>query len=116
MQTIPEDGFVIAHNMKREDAVFYTNLNEGGRTVWDNTPKCDTMKKSLLSLLPGKHATKYREKKSSSLIELHKIVQPEGRRLESSHRSALADVRMAWDIFSYYKGHTNKHQLLRWYG
>ncbi|KAL9190038.1 hypothetical protein ACHAXT_007249 [Thalassiosira profunda] len=54
----PTEGFVIAHNMKHEDAVLYNNLDEEGRKIWDAVPKCDTMEKAPLALLPRKHFNK----------------------------------------------------------
>jgi DNA polymerase III epsilon subunit-like protein len=118
-----ETGFVIARNMRHEDAVFYNNLNEHGRDVWVKTPKCDTWATSLLKQLPKEKSIKYEGRKFGlKLIELHGIVssQPKtaGTDRGSSH-NALADALMAWDIFWYYKKvirdkHLDERQLLEW--
>lgn len=113
IRQVPEDGFVIAHNMEHEWSIFLKNLNEEQRNVWQNAPKCDTNKPSLLKYLPPDAKPKDTAKMIKrgygfNLSELHT-------RISTTHtygaHSADVDVQMTWDIFEYYNQHASNKEL-----
>ena len=53
LKNLPQDGFVIAHGMKRENAIFEYSLNSEQLVVWKAAPKCDTYEGSLVKYLPA---------------------------------------------------------------
>ncbi len=48
VKQLPNNGFVIAHNMKHEDPIFKRNLNKEQQVQWGDAPKCDTCDVKLL--------------------------------------------------------------------
>lgn len=108
LRHIPEDGFVIAHNMKHENSVFQCNLGKEHQAVWDSTPKCDTLSKLLLKY------TKYKGQQRRWGVELSELY----RSIASTHKSYVAhsandDVQMTWEIFQYYQQRAS-HEELKW--
>lgn len=107
LQQVPKDGFVIAHNMRHEDAIMFTNLNQEQRKLWDSTPKCCTLQPRLLHLLPGARERGLLGRDYGlKLTELYKEINSSGGvplQLIRHHHSALADVQMAWSVFWFYK-------------
>ena len=119
LMQVPNDGFVIAHNMKHEDKLFQDNLSVEQAVIWDRTPKCDTICKSLLKYLPGGNPYGNR-KYGLKLADLHKECFRRMRDNGSdSQHEALADVKMTWEIFDFYKrrcesANENTRSVLKW--
>jgi len=129
LRQIPSGGFVVAHNMYHEDAIMYTNLlQEEDRKLWESVPKCCTMRKDLLQLLPtaeGDHSC-WKNKRGATtwwkLPDLYhaieKIVVPcsssqqaPKRAILLRHHQALSDVEMTWTIFWYYVCENERRRL-----
>lgn len=110
IKQIPDDGFVIAHNMKHENVIFQTNLNKEERAIWKNAPKCDTWAVSLLKHLPEEAKSKYLQRSYGlKLADLHKEIS--ATRTFGAH-SAIVDVHMTWDVFEYFKQHASHEELV----
>lgn len=119
LREIPEDGFVIAHNMKHEHSVFNNNLDQEQKVVWNNVPKCDTISKSLLRYLDDGNMY-HRRRCGLKLSELHKNCFP-NRHLKHGAHQALVDVQMTWEVFQFYKkkitelqGDEDLRAILKW--
>ena len=111
IENIPDDGFVIAHNMDHEHTVLTNSFSPDQRNIWKNVPKSDTFSVPLLKFLPEPVLTKYYggsklqwRKFGLQLSELHRHISPETHTLlvENVHY-ACTDVDMTWEIFQYYK-------------
>lgn len=121
LNQLPNDGFVIAHNMEHEDSIFKCNLNEEQQVLWGHAPKCDTWDIKLLKFMPEEALAKYKGGRKSKLqwrdlglglSELHYNISPE---THTSHATfahyACTDVDMTWEIFRYYKEHATVEEL-----
>jgi len=120
-KNIPNDGFVIAHNMEHEHTVLTNSFSPDQRILWNDAPKCDTWNVKLLKFLPEQVLIKYyggskRQWRNLGLklSELHRHISP------NTHTSyatfahhACTDVDMTWEIFQYYMLHAPS-ELLAW--
>jgi len=117
LKNLPQDGFVIAHGMKRENAIFEYSLNSEQLVVWKAAPKCDTYEDSLVKYLPAdvkKKNTKHLQNMKFGLhiSKLHGFIGGD-QEISIDVYIAYACVQMTWDIFSYYKLHASDAEL-RW--
>ena len=77
LRKVPNDGFVVAHDMKVVDAIIAKSLNPEQQIVWNVAPKCDTYSLQLAEkYLPSEiKAERYRDllmrKIGFQLSELH---------------------------------------------
>lgn len=105
LRQIPEDGFIIAHNMHHEDSIMGNNLSlvEGALQVWNGVPKSCTRAPCLLQFLPN--ATRYVNRTCGmKLVDLHRIaLQGQDAHLHDMAHGALADVQMTWGVFQYFE-------------
>ena len=120
---IPNDGFVIAHNMDHEHTVLTNSFSTDQRVVWDGVPKSDTMLVSLLKYLPSSNHHNKRSLSLSSvpilvkhkLKQLHKFVYQDQAAVYDYdydyEHFADKDVRMTWEIFQYYQQHATVNEL-----
>jgi DNA polymerase III epsilon subunit-like protein len=118
---IPNDGFVIAHNMDHEHTVLTNSFSTDQRVVWDGVPKSDTMLVSLLKYLPSSNHHNKRSLSLSSvpilvkhkLKQLHKFVYQDQAAVYDYDYEHFADkdVRMTWEIFQYYQQHATVNEL-----
>ena len=118
---IPNDGFVIAHNMDHEHTVLTNSFSTDQRVVWDGVPKSDTMLVSLLKYLPSSNHHNKRSLSLSSvpilvkhkLKQLHKFVYQDQAAIYDYDYEHFADkdVRMTWEIFQYYQQHATVNEL-----
>ena len=118
---IPNDGFVIAHNMDHEHTVLTNSFSTDQRVVWDGVPKSDTMLVSLLKYLPSSNHHNKRSLSLSSvpilvkhkLKQLHKFVYQDQAAIYDYVYEHFADkdVRMTWEIFQYYQQHATVNEL-----
>ena len=115
IQSIPKEGFVVAHNMRHEHLILMHNLcSEEHKMIWDNVPKCDTMSPFLLKHVPyyKQHgSTKAKKCGGIRLTLLHKRILPDSKLTLSDAKIALTDVKMAWDIFQFYKTYASPEEL-----
>ena len=104
VKQLPNNGFVIAHNMKHEDPIFKRNLNKEQQVQWGDAPKCDTCDVKLLKYLPTSACEKYKTRTLGvNLVELYGVVHPtKDDNCVNSWHMAMADVKMTWAIFLYY--------------
>ena len=110
VESIPNDGFVVAHNMEHEHTVLTNSLSPDLRIVWNEAPKSDTHSTDLLlDYLPRE--AKLENKKRLGLIplvgfrlqQLHECVhQGDGHMYDYVH-FAETDVDMTLDVFRYYQ-------------
>ena len=113
VKNIPNDGFVIAHNMEHEHTVLTNSFSPSQRIVWNAVPKSDTHSVPLLKFLPEPVLTKYYRgsklqwrKWGLALSELHRNISPDPEAhtlLADNAHFACTDVDMTWEIFQYYK-------------
>ena len=118
---IPNDGFVIAHNMDHEHTVLTNSFSTDQRVVWDGVPKSDTMLVSLLKYLPSSNHHNKRSLSLSSVLilvkhklkQLHKFVYQDQAAICDYDYEHFADkdVRMTWEIFQYYQQHATVNEL-----
>ena len=123
VKNIPNDGFVIAHNMEHEHTVLTNSFSPSQRIVWNAVPKSDTHSVPLLKFLPEPVLTKYYRgsklqwrKWGLALSELHRNISPDPEAhtlLADNAHFACTDVDMTWEIFQYYKLHA-PNGLLTW--
>jgi len=108
VKNIPNDGFVIAHNMEHEHTVLTNSFSPSQRIVWNDVPKSDTHSVPLLKFLPEPVLTKYYggsklqwRKWGMALSELHRNISPETHTLlvDNAH-FACTDVEMTWEKYS----------------
>ena len=104
VKQLPNNGFVIAHNMKHEDPILKWNLNKEQQVQWGDAPKCDTCNIKLLKYLPTSACEKYKTRTLGvNLVELYGVVHPtKDDNCVNSWHMAMADVKMTWAIFLYY--------------
>jgi len=77
VKQLPNNGFVIAHNMKHEDPILKWNLNKEQQVQWGDAPKCDTCNIKLLKYLPTSACEKYKTRTLGvNLAELYGVVHP----------------------------------------
>ena len=122
-KNIPNDGFVVAHNMAHEHTVLTNSFNPNQRIVWNAVPKSDTHSVPLLKFLPEQVLIKYYggsnlqwRKWGLALSELHRNISPDPEAhtlLADNAHFACTDVDMTWEIFQYYKLHAPS-VLLTW--
>ena len=117
LKNLPQDGFVIAHGMKRENAIFENSLNSEQLVVWKAVPKCDTYEDSLVKYLPDDIKKKNKShlenmKFGVHISKLHGFIGGD-QEVSIDVYIAYACVQMTWDIFSYYKLHASDAEL-RW--
>jgi len=117
LQKLPQDGFIIAHGMKRENIIFENSLNSEQLVVWKAASKCDTYEDSLVKYLPDdikKKNTKHLQNMKFGLhiSKLHGFIGGD-QEVSIDVYIAYACVQMTWDIFSYYKLHASDAEL-RW--
>ena len=123
VKNIPNDGFVVAHNMEHEHTVLTNSFSPNQRIVWNDVPKSDTHSVPLLKFLPKEALAKYKGGRESKLqwrycglklSELHRHISPD---THTSHATfahyACTDVDMTWEIFQYYMLHAPS-ELLAW--
>ena len=118
---IPNDGFIIAHNMDHEHTVLTNSFSTDQRVVWNDVPKSDTMLVSLLKYLPSSNHHNKRNLSLSSvpilvkhkLKQLHKFVYQDQAAIYDYDYEHFADkdVRMTWEIFQYYQQHATVNEL-----
>ena len=123
VKNIPNDGFVIAHNMEHEHTVLTNSFSPSQRIVWNAVPKSDTHSVPLLKFLPEPVLTKYYRgsklqwrKWGLALSELHRNISPDPEAhtlLADNAHFACTDVDMTWEIFQCYKLHA-PNGLLTW--
>ena len=116
VKNIPNDGFVIAHNMEHEHTVLTNSFSPDQRVVWDDVPKSNTHSVSLLKYLPREAKDKYKKRLSYTplrcglrLQQLHECVCADG--MYDYAHFADTDVQMTWEIFRYYKQHATVEEL-----
>ena len=104
VKQLPNNGFVIAHNMKHEDPILKWNLNKEQQVQWGDAPKCDTCNIKLLKYLPTSACEKYKTRTLGvNLVELYGVVHPtKDDNCVNSWHMAMADVKMTCAIFLYY--------------
>ena len=113
IQSIPKDGFVVAHNMTHENAIFGCNLTSEQQKVWDATPKCDTNNKILLKYVTGfKRGYKQVKCRGIRLSVLHQKIHPDSKLTLLDAKIALTDVKMTWDIFQFYSKCASHEELI----
>jgi len=120
LRKVPNDGFVVAHDMKVVDAIIAKSLNPEQQIVWNVAPKCDTYSLQLAEkYLPSEiKAERYRDllmrKIGFQLSELHFFIcgRQDINSLIDVHIAAV-DVQMIWEIFQYYKLHA-PYEELKW--
>jgi len=114
IQQVPQDGFVVAHDMDVKNTIMRNSLTPEQQEVWDATPKCNTNDKALLKYLPPdvkrKHYNFKYVKGSLSLPEMLRNIgqQPAG---VYDVRIASRDTQWTWDIFMYFKNHADCKEL-----
>jgi hypothetical protein len=114
VENIPNDGFVIAHNMDHEHTVLTNSFSPDQRIVWNDVPKSNTHSVSLLKYLPREAKDKYKKRLSYTKVglrlqQLHECVCPGG--VYDYAHYADTDVQMTWEIFQYYKQHATVEEL-----
>ena len=123
VKNIPNDGFVVSHNMEHEHTVLTNSFSPNQRIVWNDVPKSDTHSVPLLKFLPEEALAKYKGGRESKLqwrycglklSELHRHISPD---THTSHATfahyTCTDVDMTWEIFQYYMLHAPS-ELLAW--
>jgi len=114
VKQLPNNGFVIAHNMEHEDSIFKCNLNKEQQVLWNDAPKCDTWNIKLLKYLPSEVREKYKTRTLGiNLVELYSVVHPKDNDIQFSH-TALVDVKMTWAVFLYYMTNVKSYNELQW--
>ena len=115
IQSIPKDGFVVAHNMRHEHLILMHNLcSEEHKMIWDNVPKCDTNNKILLKYVTCfKRGYKQMKCRGVRLSVLHQKIHPSSKLTLLDAKVALTDVKMTWDIFQFYSKCAS-HEELTW--
>ena len=121
VKNIPNDGFVVAHNMEHEHTVLTNSFSPNQRILWNDAPKCDTWNVKLLKFLPEQVLIKYYggsklqwRKLGLKLSELHRHISPDTHTSYATFaHHACTDVDMTWEIFQYYMLHAPS-QLLAW--
>ena len=121
VESIPNDGFVVAHNMEHEHTVLTNSFSPNQRILWNDAPKCDTWNVKLLKFLPEQVLIKYYggsklqwRKLGLKLSELHRHISPDTHTSYATFaHHACTDVDMTWEIFQYYMLHAPS-ELLAW--
>ena len=116
---IPNDGFVIAHNMDHEHTVLTNIFSTDQKDLWDVVPKSDTLLVSLLKYLPSSNHHNKRSLSSVPILvkhklkQLHKFVYQDQAAIYDYDYEHFADkdVRMTWEIFQYYQQHATVNEL-----
>jgi len=125
LRKVPNDGFVVAHDMKSVDAIIVKSLNPEQQIVWNVAPKCDTYPLQLAEkYLPAQSKASRRnellkKRKGYQLSELHLLIcgrQETNSLIDMLHtaavvRIAAVDSQMIWGIFEYYKQHASDKEL-----
>ena len=116
VESIPNDGFVVAHNMEHEHTVLTNSFSPNQRILWNDAPKCDTWNIKLLKYLPSSARGKYKKRNLGvALMELYSVVCPikDNDSVQFSHM-ALEDVKKTWSIFLYYITNVTSYNELQW--
>jgi len=114
---IPNDGFVVAHNMAHEHTVLTNSFSPDQRDVWDAVQKSDTHSVPLLKYLPHEAKVKYETELrwvplvGFNLQRLHECVYQGDVYVYEYAHFAETDVKMTWEIFRYYKQHATVEEL-----
>jgi hypothetical protein len=109
---VPQDGFVICHNMNHEDAVFATNLRPYQVKVWDRVQKCCTCDPRLLKHFYPEYSHRKFGMKLGDLYQ--KVARSVDFWLLSQAHSSIADVSMTWEIFHHFKTILQRDQGDEW--
>ena len=67
VESIPNDGFVVAHNMEHEHTVLTNSFSPNQRILWNDAPKCDTWNIKLLKYLPSSAREKYKTRNIAAI-------------------------------------------------
>ena len=116
VKNIPNDGFVVSHNMEHEHTVLTNSFSPNQRILWNDAPKCDTWNIKLLKYLPSSARGKYKKRNLGvALMELYSVVCPikDNDSVQFSHM-ALEDVKKTWSIFLYYITNVTSYNELQW--
>lgn len=118
---LPQDGFVVAHDMDVKHTIMRNSLclNPEQQEVWDAAPKCNCNDKTLLKHLPLNVKRKYYNFKyvegSLSIPEMLRNIGQTPSTGAYDVRIASLDVQWTWDIFLYYKDYKSlSHKELEW--
>lgn len=105
VRLVPQDGFVVAHDMDVKHSIMTNSLSSEQREVWDGAPKCNTSAKSLLKHLPPDVKRKYCNfkdiKRTLTLPEMLRNIGQSTDRNVFDVRIATLDMQWTWDIFIY---------------
>jgi len=117
LKRLPQDGFVVAHGMKRENVIFENSLNSEQLIVWKAVPKCDTYEDSLVKYLPNDIKKKNKShlenmKFGVHISRLHDYIGGDQKTGIDVYIASVC-VQMTWNIYSYYKLHASDAEL-RW--
>jgi len=115
VRLVPQDGFVVVHDMDVKHSIMRNSLTPEQREVWDGAPKCNISAKSLLKHLPPDVKRKYCNfkniKRALTLPEMLRNIGQSTSGDVYDVRIATLDAKWTWDIFMYYKEYAEYAEL-----